>query len=81
MKNNGMCEKDNEIREYSIRENIFFATLTAASLEDLMDKLPREEIMAVVIEIAEQFEDEHPGGATQELEAYAVKRLSELMNS
>ena len=81
MKNDGMCEKDTEIREYSIRENIFFATLTAVSQDGLMDKLPREEIMAAIIEIAEQFEDEHPGGTTQELEAYAVKRLSELMNS
>lgn len=81
MKNNEMREKDNEIREYSIRENIFFATLTAVSQENLMDKLPREEIMAAVIEIAEQFEDEYPDGTTQELEAYAAKRLRELTNS
>lgn len=71
--------ENTEIREYSIRENIFFTTLVAVGMPELFERFPKEEIMAVVIEISEQFETEHPDGTTEELERNAAIRLKKCL--
>ena len=77
MKQNISDEKDREIREYSVRENIFFVTLVSEKMRSQLDRYPREEIMAAVIEIAEQFASDYPAGTTDQLEEYARNKLYE----
>lgn len=74
-------DKNAEIREYSIRENIFFATLLAGSMTELFERFPKEEVMAVVIELSEQFEDEFADGNTEQLEDFVRTHLKSLLNS
>lgn len=75
MENKEQTEKEREIKEYSIRENVFFTTLIAAQTPDLFRKMHKSEVMALVIEIAEQFENEHPDGSVEDLEEYAKAKL------
>lgn len=79
MENKERAEKKQEIREYSIRENVFFTTLIAAQNPDLFRKMHKSEVMALVIEIAEQFENEHPDGSVEELEEYAKAKLRKVV--
>lgn len=74
-------DKNAEIREYSIKENIFFATLVAADMAELFERFPKAEIMAVVIELSEQFECEFPEGTTEQLEEFARTYLNRFLNS
>lgn len=76
------CEldKDMEMNEYNVRENIFFAAVVAANMKELFYNIPREEVMAAVIELAEQFANEHPEGTTEQLEQYARIRLNKLLS-
>lgn len=73
-------DKEMEIREYSVRENIFIAAVVAANMKDLFHNIPKEEVMATVIELAEQFANEHPEGTTEQLEQYARIRLNKLLS-
>jgi len=73
-------EIDNEIMEYSIRENVFYITRVAAKLENnrKLKDIPRIELMPVVIQLAEQFESEFSesaGDPVKELESFAEKEL------
>jgi hypothetical protein len=73
-------EIDNEIMEYSIRENVFYITRVATWLENnrkLKDISPIE-LMPVIIQLAERFEFEFGTSADnpiKELEAFAKREL------
>lgn len=71
-------EKDKEIREYSIRENVFFGALIYAEMRDQLDHLSSEEVMAEVIAIAEQFEEESPDGTSEQFNNYCRDKLKKL---
>lgn len=75
---NASGEKDVEIREYSVRENIFYAAVISEEMKEQLCHLPKAEIMAAVIEIAEQFENSYPNGTAAQMEEYARKRLYQI---
>lgn len=79
MENRLQAEKDREIREYSIKENVFFTALVATKMPELFEKMKKSEVMAVAIEIAERFQDEHPDGSVEQLEAFAKEELGKLL--
>lgn len=73
----GLCSqgKDDEIYEYGVRGNIYFAAVEAEKMIELLDVVPREEIMAFVISISEEFENQFPDGTNEEFIAFAQQRL------
>lgn len=72
-------EKNQEIREYSIRENIFSGALIAVELDELLRHLSKEEIMAEVISIAEHFENEHSEGTSEQFDVYCRTKLLKMI--
>ncbi len=75
MENKEFADKECEIREYSVRENIFFTTLVASEIPGLFERMHKSEVMAVVIEIAEQFDIDFPNGSVEQLEEYAKAKF------
>jgi hypothetical protein len=71
---------DDEIAEYSVRENVFFIARHAFWLEvtKKLKSVPSEELMPIVILMAEEYEKKFGGSnlnTVEALEAYAEKEL------
>lgn len=76
-------DKDKEINEYSIRENLFFVALESEKMRDALKEVSHEEIMAEAISIAEEFENtpyDRNGDIKEQLVCYARSRLSKMKN-
>ena len=73
--------KDEEIREYSIKENVFFGAWEAAKMGVQLSHIPQGELMAAVIELAEEYANVHLDGNVEEYILFVRSRLNALIKN
>lgn len=70
--------KDEEIREYSVKENVFLGAWEAAKMSAELSHIPQSEIMATMIALAEEYDNENPNGTAEDFILYAQSKLKKL---